>query len=142
MRENTPDIGVEVRGTETEPLPQGADGAGTDPGDQLVLNVAVPVVNPQSNSRDSFVDDDAIVGRIPVANADTPCADDLLDAAVVTYLEERVTAYYPRDGTVTALVWEASTDDWRCDEWDMGGEFDVEAERRDADEAVLWEREE
>lgn len=147
MRENTPDIGVEVRGTETEPLPQGADESGgdeseIDPGEQLVLNVAVPVVNPQSNSRDSFVDDDALVGRIPVANADTPCADDLLDAAVVTYLEERVTAYYPRNNEVVALVWEASTDDWRCDDWELDGEFDIEAERRDADEAVLWEREE
>jgi hypothetical protein len=87
MRENTPDVGVEVRGTETEPLPQGADGAGTDPGDQLVLLIAVPVVTPQSNSRDTFVDDDALVGRIPMANGDTPCADDLLDAAVVTYLD-------------------------------------------------------
>lgn len=157
MRENTPDIGVEVRGTETEPLPQGADASGTDSDEQLVLTVAVPVVNPQSDTRDSYVDDDALVGRIPVANADTPCADDLLDAAAVTYLEERVTAYYPREGEdgdggkeqgeeadageVVALVWEASTDDWRCDEWEIDGEFDVEADRRDANEAILWEPE-
>lgn len=143
MRENTPDIGVEVRGIDTEPLPQGADAEGTDPGEQLVLRVAVPVVNPQSNSRDSRVDGDAIVGRIPVANADTPCAAGLLDAAVVTVLEERVTAYYPRDdeGTVVALVWEAATDDWPCEDWDLDGEFEVDSGRRDDDEAVLWERE-
>jgi hypothetical protein len=144
MRENTPEIGVELRGTDTEPLPQGADGDGADPGEQLVLRVAVPVTNPQSNTRDSMVDDDAIVGRIPVANADTPCADDLLDAAVVTVLEARVTAYYPRDeeSEVVALVWEAATDDWRCGEWELDGEFEVEAGRRDDDEAVLWEPDE
>ncbi|NEU56379.1 hypothetical protein [Halorussus sp. MSC15.2] len=141
MRENTPEVGVEVRGTETESLPQGAEGEGTDPGEQLVLHVAVPVVNPQSNTRDSMVDDDALVGRIPVANADTPCADDLLDAAVVTVLEERVTAYYPRESEdeVVALVWEAATDDWRCEEWELDGEFEVESGRRDDDEAILWE---
>ncbi|UPV74502.1 hypothetical protein M0R89_00175 [Halorussus limi] len=144
MRENTPEIGVEVRGTDTEPLPQGTAGDGTDPGEQLVVRVAVPVVNPQSNTRDSTVDGDAIVGRIPVANADTPCADDLLDAAVVTVLEERVTAYYPRpdEGEVAALVWEAATDEWRCEEWELDGGFEVESGRRDDDEAVLWEPEE
>ena len=150
MRENTPEIGVEVRGTDTESLPQGSGGAGTDPGEQLVLRVAVPVANPQSNTRDSMVDDGDLVGRIPVANADTPCADDLLDARVVTALEERVTAYYPREagddgdggGEVVALVWEAATDDWRCEEFDLNGEFEVESGRRDDDEAVIWEREE
>ena len=146
MRENTPEIGVEVRGTETEPLPGGASGdsANPDDGEQTVLLVAVPVVNPQSNSRDSAVDDGDLVGRIPVANADTPCADDLLDAAAVTVLEERVTAYYPRakNGEVVALVWEAATDDWRCDDWSLDGEFDVTSERRDAEEAVLWEPDE
>ncbi|MFC4550944.1 MULTISPECIES: hypothetical protein [Halorussus] len=140
MRENTPELGVELRGTDTEPLPQGTGGEGTDPGEQTVLLVAVPVVNPQSNTRDSAVDDGDLVGRIPVANADTPCADELLDAAAVTVLEERVTAYYPRGDEVTALVWEASTDEWRCQEWESDGDFEVQAGRRDDDEAVLWER--
>ncbi|NHN59278.1 MULTISPECIES: hypothetical protein [Halorussus] len=139
MRENAPELGVGVRGADTESLPQGAAGAGTDPGDQLVLRVAVPVVNPQSTSGDSMVDGDAIVGRIPVANADTPCADDLLDAAAVTVLEERVTAYYPRDDEVVALVREAATDDWRCESWDADGEFELMSGRRDEGEAILWE---
>ena len=144
MRENTPEIGVELRGTDTESLPQGAGGGGTDPGEQLVLRVAVPTTNPQSNTRDSMVDGDDLVGRIPVANAETPCADELLDAAAVTILDERVTAYYPREdeSEVVAFVWEAATDDWRCDEFDSDGEFDLDSDTRDADEAVLWEREE
>lgn len=142
MRENTPEVGVELRGTDTEPLPQGAADAGTDPGEQVVLRVAVPLTNPQSDTRDSTVDGDALVGRIPVTRADTPCADDLLDAEAVTVLDERVTAYYPREDEVVALVWEASTDDWRCEEWDLDGEFDVESGRRDDGEAILWEREE
>jgi hypothetical protein len=58
------------------------------------------------------------------------------------YLEERVTAYYPRDGAVVALVWEASIDDWRCDEWELDGEFDAETDCRDADEAIVWEHDE
>ncbi|UPW00535.1 hypothetical protein M0R88_00170 [Halorussus gelatinilyticus] len=136
MRENTPDIGVEVRNVERK--------RGPDDEQYEEVEVAVPVTNPQSDSRDSYVADGALVGQIPVTNADTPCADERLDAAVVTVLEERVTAYYPRDGerAVPALVWEAATDDWRCESVETDGEFDVESDTRDDGEAVLWEREE
>ena len=135
MRENTPDRGVEIRSIERKQ--RDADDEGYE-----IVSVAVPVVNPQSSSRDSRVDGDAIVGEIPVTNADTPCADSALDAAAVTVLDERVTAYYPREGgdETVAFVWEAATDDWRCDEVEHGGEFDVGSDSRDADEAVLWER--
>lgn len=135
MRENTPETGVEIRNVERERGPEGDE--------YEVVEVAVPTVNPQSDTRDSYVDGEAIVGEMPVTNADTPCADERLDAAVVTVLDERVTAYYPREdeGEVAAFVWEATTDDWRCDSWASDGEFDVEAERRDDGEAVLWERE-
>lgn len=134
MRENTPDIGVEIRNVERK--------HGPDDREYEEVEVAVPVTNPQSDSRDSYVDGEVIVGQIPVTNADTPCADERLDAAVVTVLEARVTAYYPRDGEVVALVWEAPTDDWRCDDWTTDGEFEIESDRRDAGEAILWEREE
>lgn len=134
MRENTPDRGVEIRSIERKQRAEDDEG-------YEVVSVAVPVVNPQSNTRDSYVDDDAIVGEIPVTNADTPCAAEPLDATAVTVLDERVTAYYPREGEVVAFVWEAATDDWRCDEFESDGEFDVESDRRDADEAMLWERE-
>lgn len=134
MRENTPDRGVEIRNVERK---RGADDA-----EYEAVSVAVPVVNPRSDSRDSYVDDDAIVGEIPVTNADTPCADERLDADLVTVLDERVTAYYPREGDVVALVWEAATDEWRCDEFEVDGSFDPDADRRDADESVVWERDE
>jgi len=135
MRENTPDRGVEIRNVERKQRTN--DDTGYE-----VVSVAVPTVNPQSDSRDSYVDDDAVVGEIPVTNADTPCADERLDAALVTILDERVTAYYPREDDAVALVWEAATDEWRCDEFATDGGFDIEDDRRDADEAVLWERDE
>jgi hypothetical protein len=136
MRENTPDIGVEIRNVERK--------HGPEDDEYVAVEVAVPVVNPRSDTRDSYVDDDAIVGEIPVRNADTPCADERLNAAVVTVLDERVTAYYPREdaGTVEALVWEAATDGWRCESWDLDGEFAIEFDRRDQGEAILWEGEE
>lgn len=135
MRENTPDVGVEVRNVERK--------RGPDDEAYEAVEVAVPVANPQSESRDSHVDGDDIVGELPVTNADTPCADERLDAAVVTVLEGRVTAYYPRGDRdeVVALVWEAPTDDWRCAEWELDGEFEIDSDARDDGEAVVWERE-
>ncbi|WP_227355357.1 hypothetical protein [Haladaptatus salinisoli] len=134
MREETPDRGVELRRRRWEPR-NGDD-------EHEVLEVAVPVVNPQSTTRDSAVDGDALVGEIPISNAEVPPADDSLDAAAVTILEERVTVYYPRENRLFTLTWVASTDDWEYDEHDLPtGEFDLETSTLDAGEAVLWERE-
>ncbi len=134
MREETPDRGVELRRRRWKPR---------DSGDEHeVLEVAVPVVNPQSTTRDSAVDGDVLVGEIPISNAEVPPADEPLDAAAVTILEERVTAYYPRADRLFTLTWVASTDDWEYDEHGSpAGEFDLEDSTLDAEEAVLWERE-
>lgn len=135
MRENTSELGIELRDTEWQRRRN-------DDGEHRVLTVAVPVINPQSDTRDSYVDGDVIVGEIPVTDADTPCSDDHLDAAAVTALEERVTAYYPHGDRIVTLIWEASTDEWRCDDQEAAtGEFDVEGARRDPQETVVWSRE-
>lgn len=102
----------------------------------------MPVVNPQSTTRDASIDGDILVGEIPITDAMIPSADEPQDAAAVTILEERVTAYYPRANRLFTLTWVASTDDWEYDEHDLPtGEFDLDDSTLDAEEAVLWKRE-
>lgn len=135
MQDETPDAGVGIRGIERR---------GRDEDTHYVLRVAVPTANPQSRSRDSepAEDGNALVGELPVTNADLPCTDYRLNAEFVTALDEQVRAYYPLDDSwVVVLTWDAATDEWDCDRQELEtysfepGDVCVFDE-----EAVVWRR--
>ena len=135
MRDETPDIGVEIRGIETR-------GSGEEVTDVLV--VAVPTPNPQSRSRDSYVDDEMLVGEIPITNTELSEMDvkTRLNAEFVTVLEEYVRAYYPiEDIWIGTLTWDAATDEWTYDRRELETySFDPQNVQVDDEESVLWRR--
>lgn len=136
MRENTPDLEVEIRRTARKRRH-------ADDSEYETVEVAVAVANPQSHTRDTRVDDGALVGEIPVTNADTPCSDDRLDAAAITAREERVTTYYPHGDRLIAFAWDAATDQWECEERALDAdEFDIDEGRFEDEETVVWARDE
>ena len=135
MADQSRDAGVEVRGIERR---------NGDDETSYVLRVSVPTPNPQSRSRDSKVDadKDALVGDIPVTNAELLGGDHRLNAEFVTAFEEEVRAYYPLDDSwAVVLTWDAATDDWdyHCRELETYS-FEPEDVRIDDREAVLWRR--
>ena len=136
MRDETPDIGVEISGIERRDH-EDEDG-------YSVLKVSVPTPNPQSRSRDSepAEDESALVGEIPVTHADLPGIDRRLNAEFVTAFEEEVRAYYPLDDSwAVVLTWDAATDEWNCERRELENySFDPEDVRTHDEEAVLWRR--
>lgn len=136
MREDTSDLGVELRSITTRER--------SPDDDYDVLLVAVPTANPQSSSRDSHVDEDAdvIVGELPITNAEIPCVERHVNAEFVTVLDERVCAYYPvDDGWAAALTWDAANDEWNCDRWELETySFDPEDVALDDEESIVWRR--
>ncbi|MFH5797932.1 hypothetical protein [Haladaptatus sp. CMAA 1911] len=133
MRDETPERGVEILRRGREP---------SEGSDHEVVEISVPVVNPRSTTRDSFVNGDEIVGRVPITDANVPDADEPPNATVITILEERVVTYYPTEDCLFTLTWFAGTDDWEYDEHDRPADgFDPETSTIDAEEAVIWERE-
>jgi hypothetical protein len=136
MQDETPDVGVEIRGIER----RGREDGEAD----YALRVSVPTANPQSRSRDSEPAEDgsALVGEIPVTHADLPNVDRRLNAEFVTALEEEVRAYYPLDDSwAVVLTWDAATDEWNfdCKELETYS-FEPEDVRTYDEETVIWRR--
>lgn len=135
MREETSDAGVEVRGIERRT--NGDD-------EEHVLEVLVPTANPQSRSRDTKLDadGDALVGEIPVTNAQFPEVERRLNAEFVTALEEHIRTYYPMDDSwLVLLSWDAGTDEWEIERRELETySFEPEDVKLFEEESVIWQR--
>lgn len=106
------------------------------------LEIAVRTPDPQSNSDKTHVDDDSLIGEIPITNADIPCVEHLLSAEFISTLGSMICAYYPvNESWVATLTWDAASDEWECSRRELERySFAPEDVCHHEGESILWRR--